>query len=179
MEKERALELAAQAGFSHSGIFPADKLRFLEEVRNMCAADKCNKYDKCWSCPPACGTIEDSRRKASEYTWGIVLQSTGKMEDDFDFEVMMGTEEEQKARLTEYIELLCKDGEKEFLPMSAGACHICNECTYPDAPCRFPDKMITSMEAYGLVVSEVCELADTAYYYGPLTITYTCCVLFK
>lgn len=179
MTKERAIELAEKAGFQHYGIFDASKLRFLPEVREMCAADKCHLYDRCWSCPPACGTIEDSRRKAAEFSWGIVLQSTGDMEDDFDVEVMMGTEDLEKSRLTSFVELIINDGESEYLPMGAGGCHICNKCTYPDAPCRFPDKMITSMEAYGLVVSEVCELADTKYYYGPLTITYTSCVLFK
>lgn len=179
MTKERAIELAAEAGFDHSGIVRVEKLKFKEEVRDMCAADRCNMYDKCWSCPPGCGTIEDSRIMASEYDWGIIVQSTGEMEDDFDVEVMMETGELEKERLNAYVELIKNDGEKEYLPMGAGACTICAECTYPDAPCRFPDKMITSMEAYGLVVAEVCQLADTPYYYGPLTITYTGCVLFK
>ncbi|BAK47196.1 MAG: DUF2284 domain-containing protein [Lachnospiraceae bacterium] len=176
MTKEQAAELAEKCGFSHWGFFQASDLRFLQEVRDMCAADKCHKYDNCWSCPPACGTLEESRAKASGYDWGILLQSTGAMEDDFDVETMMGTEEEQKSRLAAFVEAL--DAEERYLPMSSGACCICKTCTYPDAPCRFPDRMITSMEAYGLVVSEVCESADTPYYYGPGTITYTSCVLF-
>ena len=176
MTKENALRLAEEVGFSHSGIFPVDKLRFLPEVRDMCAAGKCQKYDKCWSCPPACGTLDDSRALAGQFSWGVLLQMTGQMEDDYDVETMLETEQVLKANLTAFLDAL--DPDEESLAMSAGACTICGECTYPDAPCRFPGKMHTSMEAYGLVVSEVCALADIPYYYGPQTMTYTCCVLF-
>ena len=63
------------------------------------------------------------------------------------------------------------------LPMSAGTCTICSPCACPDAPCRFPDLAIPSMEAYGLWVSKVCEDSGSKYYYGPQTITYTSCIL--
>ena len=61
--------------------------------------------------------------------------------------------------------------------LGAGACTICKECTYPDEPCRFPDKMISSMEAYGIVVSDICSANNIPYYYGPNTLTYVGCVL--
>ncbi len=63
--------------------------------------------------------------------------------------------------------------------MGAGACTICETCTWPERPCHFPDKMVSSMEAYGLVVSDVCKPAGIPYYYGPLTLTYSSCVLFR
>ncbi len=176
MTREKAIQLAEEAGFSHWGIFPADKLRYLKEVRDMCAADRCQMYDRCWSCPPACGTLDEIREKTKEYDWGLLVQSTGQMEDDFDVEMMMETEELQKEHLKDLCERI-GTGEK-MLPMASGACTICKECTYPDAPCRFPERMHSSMEAYGLVVSEVCQLANVPYYYGPLTITYTSCILF-
>ena len=176
MTQEEAIRLADEVGFSHNGIFPVSGLRFLPEVRDMCSVDKCHKYDKCWSCPPGCGTLDDSREKANQFSWGILLQMTGEMEDDFDVETIEETGIILKEKLTDFLHRL--DPEQKCLAMSAGACTICKECTYPDAPCRFPDRMHSSMEAYGLVVSEVCGLADTPYYYGPKTMTYTCCVLF-
>ena len=176
MTKEEAARLAEKTGFSHWGFFETKGLRFLPEVRDMCASGRCQRYNKCWSCPPACGTLEESAEKASQYSWGILLQTTAELEDDYDAETMMEAEKQQKERL----EAFCLEiaGKEKMLPMGAGSCMICKTCTYPDAPCRFPDRMITSMEAYGLVVSDVCKLADTPYYYGPLTITYTSCVLF-
>ena len=64
------------------------------------------------------------------------------------------------------------------MTLSAGTCTLCKECTYPDAPCRFPDKRLVSMEAAGLVVSEVCTQAGIDYNHGPQTIAYSGCVLF-
>ena len=177
MTKEKAEKIAKEAGFSHWGFFEVSGLNFLPEVRAMCADGRCHMYNKSWACPPACGTIEESINKTAPFKWGVLLQSTGNMEDDFDVDVMLGTGTEHKKRLNKFISLI--DKKEEFFPMGAGGCTICESCTYPDSPCQFPEKMITSMEAYGLVVSEVCQLANVPYYYGPLTMTYTGCVLFK
>jgi hypothetical protein len=35
------------------------------------------------------------------------------------------------------------------------------------------------MEAYGLLVSDVCQKAGLPYYYGKQTITYTSCILLE
>ena len=177
MTKEQAARLAEEAGFSHWGFFRTEGLRFLQEVRDMCAADRCDRYDKCWSCPPGCGTLEESREKAGMFSWGILLQTTAELEDDYDVETMMEAEALQKERFEAFYTAVA--AREEILPMGSGACRICGECTYPAAPCRFPDRMVSSMEAYGLVVSEVCQLAETPYYYGPQTITYTSCVLMR
>lgn len=176
MDKEAAARLAEKSGFSHWGFFDASGLVFKQEVRDMCAADRCSMYNKSWSCPPGCGTLEEAAEKSAAFAWGILLQTTAELEDDFDVEAMMEAGELQKERLKAFEDEL-PEGER-CLIMSAGTCTICSECTYPDAPCRFPGKMHISMEAYGLVVSEVCQLAGIPYYYGPRTLTYSCCVLF-
>ena len=63
-------------------------------------------------------------------------------------------------------------------PLSSGGCGICEKCTYPDAPCRFPDRAFPSMEACGLVVNDVCKASGIPYNYGPRTMTFTGCVLY-
>lgn len=176
MTREEAAMIASNSGFSHWGFFAVSDLQFRPEVREMCAADKCARYGKTWSCPPACGDLEEVREKAAGFTWGILLQTTAEMEDDFDVEAMMDAEKRQKARLDAFVDAL--GAPKDCLVMSAGTCTRCEACTYPDAPCRFPEKLFVSMEAYGLVVSEVCASAGIPYYYGPRTITYSGCILF-
>ena len=66
----------------------------------------------------------------------------------------------------------------DCLPLSAGPCLVCRKCTYPHRPCRFPAKAISSMEAYGLLVSDICIRSGLQYNYGPKTLTYTSCILF-
>ena len=47
-------------------------------------------------------------------------------------------------------------------PLTAGCCtleavrEMCAKCTYPDKPCRYPSKRLSSMEAFGLFVSDIC-----------------------
>ena len=177
-ESWNMLRLAEETGFSHYGIFSADGLEFRQEVRDMCAAGRCGSFGKRWTCPPHCGTLEESVSKAKRFSKGIILQMTGNMEDDFDVECMMDTEKAVKEKLDIFVERL-KESHIECLPMTAGTCTRCRECTCPDAPCRFPEKMSISMEAYGLIVSHVCKLANVKYNYGPRTITFTTCVLFN
>ena len=167
---------ALDIGFSNAAALDPKTLVFKQEVRDMCAANKCKSYGKNWMCPPGCGTLEESAAKVSKYSRGIIVQTTMHLDDDFDIDTMMEAEKRQKEcfeQMTDWIR-------KEYpgcLPMSVGTCTRCKQCTYPDAPCRFPDKTTTSMEAYGLVVSEVCKNAGIPYYYGPKTITYTGCYL--
>ena len=63
------------------------------------------------------------------------------------------------------------------LPLSAGTCTLCPTCSCPDAPCRHPARALISMEAAGLLVSEVCEAAGIPYYHGKGTISFTSCIL--
>lgn len=176
MTQDQAMELARDVGFSHWGVFPVSELRFLPEVRDMCRANTCGRYGRSWSCPPACGTLEECRARAMAFAWGILLQTTAGMEDDFDVETMMEAGREQKDRLAAFCARL--DPAERRLPLGAGTCEVCAECSYPDAPCRFPDRRQTSMEAFGLLVNDVCRSAGVPYYHGPRTITYTSCVLF-
>lgn len=168
---------AEETGFSHIGLFSTESLDFRQEVRDMCKAGRCGAYGTRWTCPPYCGTLEESISMAKKFTTGILLQMTGQMEDDFDVECMQKTEQEVKDKLGIFVKQL-REKNISCLPMTAGTCTKCSKCTCPKEPCRFPEEAFTSMEAYGLIVSDVCNAAGVKYNYGPRTITFTTCVLF-
>ena len=173
---EMLLSLSRQAGFSHSAELDAAVLKPLTEVRDMCSADRCRSYGKNWSCPPACGSIEHAARRISQYRRGLIVQTTGELEDEFDLQAIAAIEARHKKaflNLARQARLLYPG----CLPLSSGACSLCRKCTYPDRPCRFPGKRLSSMEAYGLLVSDVCQKSELPYYYGPKTITFTACIL--
>jgi len=175
---DELIKEAVDTGFSNAGELKLSALVFMPEVRDMCNADRCRQYGKNWRCPPGCGSIEDAAERAAKYSYGIIVQTTGQMEDDFDYETIKDTSEKHKKNFAALVEKL-KGRYNDVLPMGAGTCELCETCTYPDAPCRFPDKSISSMEAYGLWVSKVCELSGIPYYYGKATITFTSCYLLK
>ena len=53
LTKESIVQDALDMGFTHAGLVDVSTLEAREEVRDMCAVDKCHGYDKNWSCPPA------------------------------------------------------------------------------------------------------------------------------
>lgn len=169
---------ALELGFSHAGELNMDALIFMPEVREMCSIDRCHRYGRSWTCPPACGTLEEIAAIAAGFTSGLIIQTTGEMEDEFDAETTMEAGGKQKENFTKFFNNI-RHRFNDVLPMGSGGCQICPQCTYPDAPCRYPDQAFPSMEAYGLWVSKVCEESGIPYYYGPNTITYTSCILFK
>lgn len=69
-------ELALSCGFSHVGNLDADTIEVHPEVRDSCASNKCQAYDKNWACPPACGTLEECSERIHKYKKGLILQTT-------------------------------------------------------------------------------------------------------
>lgn len=174
------ITLAAAAGFEETAPLRAERLVFRPEVRDMCRADRCRSYGKSWCCPPACPPLEEMARRMRDYGDGVLVETVGRMADDFDYEAMLDAERRHKERFAALTRTLYdRYGRENVLPMGAGTCRRCPQCTYPDAPCRFPQEQTMSMEAYGLLVSQVCQDCGAAYYHGPRTITYVSCALLR
>ena len=178
MTYEQLCEMARDAGFSAWAALNPATIELKTEVRDMCAANSCGQYGKRWSCPPGCGTLEECGERLKACTRGILVQTYGDIEDSYDFEAMMEIEAEHKEHFSEMYEAL-RDAGIPVLAIGAGCCTQCAQCTYPDAPCRFPDKMTSSMEAYVMVVLEICKANGLQYYYGSHKIAYTSCFLLK
>lgn len=170
--------LAAENGFSHWAAADMAALVPRQEVRDMCRADRCGRWDRSWSCPPACGDLRAAAAAIAGFSAGILLQTSGPLSDDFDYEAMEALECRHKKSFMDFTRqarLLAGD----CLPMSAGSCTVCRVCTYPDRPCRFPQKRFYSMEAFGLLVSDVCLRSGLQYNYDARNMTYTSCLLYN
>ena len=169
------LALAKELGFTEAAVLDPRVLEPKAEVRAMCAADKCHAYGKNWTCPPECGDLPTCTARIKACTQGILLQTVGELEDSFDVETMLETEQTHRERfhaMADKVRSICP----EALCLGTGGCRICGKCAYPE-PCRFPEKACASMEGYGLLVSEVCAQAGIPYYHGQNTIAYTACIL--
>ena len=179
MEEARATieSFATDIGFDCMGACATEGFKTHPEVRDMCAANLCQFYDKSWSCPPACGTIEEYQQKMEPFGNCVVVQTVGQMEDSFDYETVQEAAQTQDARFRELVKRLHEEA-FDFMPLGAGTCMLCPRCSYPDAPCRFPDKMVVSMEASGLMVNEICTKAGIPYNHGTDTISFTGCILY-
>ena len=173
----RVMDMAAECGFTASGPLDPRTIVLRQEVRDMCAEGKCNAYGHNWTCPPACGDLDACRARINLYSKGVILQTTGELEDSMDYEAMMDTSAAHKRNFLRLIEKVLKEW-PDSLGLAAGGCTVCKKCRYPE-PCIHPEKAFSSMEGYGMVVSEVCRSNGMKYYYGENTITYVACVLLK
>jgi len=169
---------AKECGFTHYANLDVDTLEFQQEIRDMCNPEQCNRYDKSWSCPPACATLDEIRARVMEYKTGILVQTVGEIEDSLDWDGIMDAGRQHKENFGR-MKAVIKEKHPTVFAMGAGECKVCNECTYPDNPCRYPDEMETSMEACGLFVSKVCSDNDLDYNYGSEAIAFTSCFLLK
>jgi predicted metal-binding protein len=173
---KRLEALIRESGFASVGRFDPAALNARQEVRDMCAADKCQAFGKSWSCPPACGSLEEHQALFKRYRSGYVFQTIAHMEDAFDYEAIERASAEHGRRFNDLVDRVSAASE-DILLLGAGSCTLCETCTYPDEPCRFPHKVFPSMEASGLLVSDVCELAAIPYNHGPNTIAFCSCAL--
>ncbi|MDO4260917.1 MAG: DUF2284 domain-containing protein [Eubacteriales bacterium] len=175
-EYENARQLIGEADFDHTACLDCATIRLLPEVRQMCEANTCGQYGRNWACPPGCGSLEECGERIAPYRFGILVQSVGELEDSMDFEGMQETEARHKKAFFAGADLL-RERYPKLLCLGAGCCTVCKACSYPDEPCRFPAKRISSLESYGIVVSDLCRANGMDYYYGPNTIAYTGCYL--
>lgn len=167
---------AREIGFDGVAAFDPGILIAREDVRSMCAADKCGAYGKNWTCPPACGSIPECQVKMQSYTRGILLQSVGHMTKDIDSRCYRETERRHTENFRAFADLI-REEYPDALCLGAGGCRVCKVCAYPQ-PCRFPGKAMSSMEGYGLFVTQVCRDAGLPYHYGDRTISFSACILY-
>ena len=173
---EHWIETAKALGFSAAAALNPETLTAREDVRQMCAADQCGAYGKNWTCPPACGTLEECQKRMNRYSRGILVQTVGQLHKTIDSRAYRETERRHRTQMLHLYRLLRQEHD-EVLCLGAGGCRLCPKCAYPE-PCRFPEDAMSSMEGYGLFVTQVCRDCGLPYSYGEKTITYTGCLLF-
>ena len=150
---------------------------FSPAVVEACARNACGMYGKRWTCPPGVGTLEELEAKVKAFPHAAVLTCKYEIEDSFDFEGMMEGQRDAKRVFAEVAEEMRAAGEA-FLMLGNEGCGLCESCTYPDAPCRFPELASPSVEACGVNVMQLAKQIGVRYNNGPATVTYFSVILF-
>ncbi len=167
---------AIALGFTEAVGFDPAILCPRADVREMCASDRCGSYGKNWTCPPYCGTISQCRESMHRHRHGILLQTVGQLQKEIDSRGFRETEQRHLQTFSRFCEAIRRHY-PGALCLGSGGCRICRVCAWPEA-CRFPEQAVSSMEGYGLFVTQVCRDAGLPYHHGEKTITYTACVLY-
>jgi predicted metal-binding protein len=149
------------------------ELQFSPELVKACEANVCGNYNRCWTCPPHSGSLEDQKKKIQAYEKAFVFTTKYSLEDSFDYEGMVAAKEIHNGLTRELFE---KFG-KNHPVYGAGGCKLCEKCACPD-PCRHPGKIFPPIEAAGINVTELSFSAKVKYNNGPNSVTYFSMILF-
>lgn len=170
-------EIAVQCDMWECGYIDIEKLKYHPEVRAICEDNMCRNYATSWACPPAIGTVAECMERVNQYDNMLLFSCRYELEDSFDFEGMAAGMLDFKKKADVFQGNL-KCVLSDFLLLSNEGCGRCSECTYPDAPCRFPHLLHHSLEGYGFMVNELAIEAGIRYNNGANTVTYFGALLF-
>ena len=171
-------EIAMECDFLEYGYVKTENLKYHPEVRAICEGNMCRNFGTSWACPPAVGSIAECRTRVAQYDIMMIFSRAYRIEDSFDFEGMVEGLHNFKQLVHRFQQNL-GDVLSEYLILSNEGCGRCLKCTYPDAPCRFPQLLHHSLEGYGFIVSELAEEAGIRYNNGSDTVTYFGAILFN
>lgn len=177
MKAEEIKQLILETGFLQAGFLPREKRVLLPEVIGMCEKNTCRRYGSNWACPPAHGSLEECAARVAGWENMILFSYKGELEDSLDYEGMIEASKEFR-KLVDVLQDRLNERLPAFELLANGGCSRCEKCTYPDAPCRFPERLHPSLEGTGFMVSTIAKDAGINYINGKDTITYFGAVLF-
>ena len=160
MTEKELLQSALELGFANAAIVDTEDIIFEPAFRPLCAENLCGKYGANYTCPPACGTVEEMRRRVLGYRRAIVLQTMWDIDDPLD-EKQTKPAKGTHNRLPR--QLIDRAGEQGLM-IGASGCSLCSPCMMPQGkPCRFPDLCYSCMSAYCIFVRELAQRCGMEY----------------
>ncbi len=172
IEQQLALFPIAQYVF-----FKTQELTFSERVRIVCRT-QCPRYGKSWACPPGVGTVDACRAKCLSYPNGLLLLTLSEVSDIADLQQTLATRAPHEALTHEVAALLRSQG-VEVYGLSTESCALCEQCTYPSAPCRHAEKMFPCVESHGILVTELMDAYGIEYQYGNQVVSWASLLLYR
>lgn len=149
------------------------------EVRDRCADNYCGFYGKNHMCPPAVGDLAHYRQLIGQYDQGLVFSRAYPIKSRSDFAGMVAAGIAFRE-IIQQIDQQAKANHQDCVFFTAGTCGICEKCAIlDDAPCRFPDQAIPSLEAAGIDVVRLSRDLGMKYNNGADTVTYFGLVVYR
>ena len=171
------IEAAKKLGFTNAVSIKSELILCEESIRALCAPGKCGNYGSSWICPPGCGSIESCREIVAGYEKAVLVQSMSENVDFSNAEEMLNITKAHNELAVKLFEKIRKEQGSAYL-LTTGGCGLCEECTFPDQPCRIPDKNRGSLSAFGINVTKLCEMAEMEFSFTTGVMRMMACILY-
>ena len=174
--KETIRRNALRVGLTEIGDIDIRDLEFEDWVRDFCR-EGCRSYNRSWACPPAVGTLDECRERCRQYAHMMLFDRCYRLSGSFDSLGVQKAMDDFKVMVERYDELISPILSRTLFLTNDG-CTRCAECTWPDAPCRYPDRIHHTIEGYGFNITKMARKAGLRYNNGPDTVTLFGAVLY-
>ena len=176
-ERENWIDRALAAGFAFAAEGEASLVQCQARVRGYCRPEDCPNYGESWICPPGCGSLEECRAVVEARRRVLLLQSfhsdtSGWTGADFARAAL-----EHNRRAWAFTETM-RETEPQAWMLTTGGCELCEKCTFPEAPCRRPEKQRGSLSAFGVDVGQLCAALGVDYAFEPGKLRLVACVVY-
>lgn len=154
-----------------------EELTFSDRIRYICE-NECPMYGKTWACPPGTGTVSQCRNRCLSFKDAFLLSTVSEVNDITDIEETLATRKEHEIITAQAAEIFKSRGCEVYV-LSSEACAVCEECAYPQAPCRHPEIMNPCIESHGIVLSSLAEKHGIEFQYGGNVVTWFSLVFYR
>lgn len=157
MTDSEILTLAKAEGFS-AAIIPTGEIVTDGKFRPFCEENLCGKYDANYSCPPDCGTVEETHRRLMSQERALVVQSIWPIGSYENQPGILDARHRHNAAILRLTQKL-RDGGLTGFCLGYDGCPLCNPCKrITNEPCPHPESRISCLSAYCV---DVAKLAQT------------------
>ena len=177
MDRQKLEGQLAELPLYQYAFFQTDELLFSERVRYICRTE-CPMYDTTWACPPAVGTVEECRKRVMAYEEGLMIATITEVSDIANIGETLATRADHEE-ITRQVLAMVREQATETLTLSTEACSHCERCTWPNAPCRFPDRMFPCVESHGILVTDLAEKHDIDFMAQGNVVTWFSLILYR
>ena len=137
--------------------------KYQDRDKYIIYCQECPNYNTVWSCPPLPMNVDEYLK---QYQWvniaGVKINLSSRIIAEAD------TPEKLKALGWKILITIKKDMEEKLrrweqiipgsISLSSGGCNLCQDCTRKvGKPCRQPDKMRYSLDAFGFNLSSISQ----------------------
>ncbi|MBP3673739.1 MAG: DUF2284 domain-containing protein [Oscillospiraceae bacterium] len=166
MTDKQIVEMAREAGFT-AAIIPTSKIVVDAKFRPFCEENRCGKYNANYSCPPDCGTVEETSQRLMAQDKALVLQSIWEIGSYENKVAVQESKKTHNARILRLTDQLRKAGLEGFC-LGYGGCPLCDPCKrVENEPCAHPDKKISCMSAYCIDVAKLADVCGLEFAWVP------------
>ena len=177
MDREKLEAQLSELPLYQYAFIKTEDLVFSDRIRWICEHE-CPMYNTTWACPPAVGSVEECRARCMAFENGLLIATITEVSDIANINETLATRAPHEE-ITRQVLALVKEQAQEAMVLSTEACAVCEKCAWPDAPCRFREKMFPCVESHGIVVTDLAEKSGIDFYAEGNLVTWFSLILYR